>query len=77
MALVKGEVCESWLSSAVEEMRSGVAEENEGPGLPLYDEAVHGTAYATPTGATGSSDGRVLSKPIRKLRKLFHCEALV
>lgn len=75
MALVKGEVCESWLSSAVEDGSSGAGEEGEGLGLPPFDEDGDGTAYANPTGAGVSSDGGVLSKPIRKLRKLFNCEA--
>jgi len=74
MALVKGEVCESWLSSAVEEgSRNGDGEEeNDGQELPRY--SANGRLYTAPTGSGLGSDGGVLSKPIRKLRKLFKCE---
>jgi len=82
VTLVKGEVCESWLSSAGEEESSegnngtenGDNLNGNGEGLPPYDGE---TVYGNPTtGSSGSmnSDGGVLSKPIRKLRKIFKCD---
>ena len=62
MAHVKGEVCESWLSSAVEDgsKDDDGEDENDESEMPQYSGL--------------GSDGNVLSKPIRKLRKLFKCD---
>jgi len=93
MAIVKGEVCESWLSSAGEERRSASIDDDDDDGggvggeddagqrrgniPPLYDEEDEDDTnpYATPIDGAGTNDGGVLSKPIRKLRKIFKCEA--
>jgi len=71
MAIVKGEVCESWLSSAGDGGVGG------GDIPPLYDEEDEDDTnpYATPIDGGVTNDGGVLSKPIRKLRKIFKCEA--
>jgi len=69
MAIVKGEVCESWLSSGSANIDDDIP--------PLYDNEEEDDAnpFATPIDGGVTNDGGVLSKPIRKLRKIFKCEA--
>lgn len=69
MAIVKGEVCESWLSSGSANIDDDIP--------PLYDDEEEDDAnpFATPIDGGVTNDGGVLSKPIRKLRKIFKCEA--